>query len=56
MGPCVTGDLMAVASHAADQTGPWSVTIVDGAFAKVATRDEECCLDVVALQLSDKYL
>jgi hypothetical protein len=49
----MTGDLVTVASHAADQARPWGCGIIDGALAKITTCDVECCLDIVALRLLD---
>jgi hypothetical protein len=49
MRPCVTGDLVTVANHAADEPWPWCIGVVDGAFSEVATGDVECCFSIVAL-------
>jgi hypothetical protein len=50
MRPCVTGDLVTVTNHAADQARPWGCRIVNGAFTEIATCDVECCFDIVAFE------
>lgn len=49
MGPCVTGDLMAVPNHAPNETWPWCIGIIDSAFSKVATGDVERRFSIIPL-------
>lgn len=46
----MAGDLVPVANHALDELSPGQGRVVDGSFAEIAARDEECGLCVVFLE------
>jgi hypothetical protein len=51
--PSMAGNLVAISDHALDEVTPGEPSIIDSAFAKIASGDEECRLgSVVLVQLA----